>query len=242
MACLTEMKIHKPTIDVDNSDKADLAAAYDTCHEQYLACMLLRGACQARYSQLKNDLANNMTEGSDNYPKSIVDTTRMINKYKGAIRVHRIRDGDGDGVAFVQGGSLGRRKPKEVKEAQDADTSPNCWHCGKPGHHKNRCPDLAIKGIDNLNVAEWDDTHALFSTSGDAQEWGDGEAQECIGVHTCPTGDKDEGHLRCATTKPPVHQHVSKLRQHTIPQPPHERLRGGMGARGPQQLRVGHDD
>ena len=115
MTCLTEIKIHQPTINVDNPDKADLKAAYITCREQYLACMLLCGACQARYGQLKNDLANNMTKGPDNYPKSIIDATRMINEYKGAIRVHPIRDSNGNGLAFVQGGSSGCRKPKGAK-------------------------------------------------------------------------------------------------------------------------------
>ncbi len=33
----------------------------------------------------------------------------------------------------------------------------------------NRCPDLTIEGIDNLNVGELDEAHAFFSA----------EAQEC---------------------------------------------------------------
>jgi hypothetical protein len=180
-ACLAEMKRSDASIDVDDPDKVHLKAAYDTCREEYLACMLLRGACQARYGQLKNDLANDMMKGTDNYPKSMVDATRMLTEYKGAIRIHRIHNADGDGMAFVQGG--GRRKGKD-KEADGAgDSTPNCWHCGKPGHHKNRCPDLMIEGIDNLNVADCDDAHVMFSADGElqecdanAQEW---DAQEC---------------------------------------------------------------
>ncbi len=42
----------------------------------------------------------------------------------------------------------------------------------------NRCPDLAIEGIDNLNVDDLDDAHALLSAEG--QEC-DGELQECDG-------------------------------------------------------------
>ncbi len=60
----------------------------------------------------------------------------------------------------------------------------NCWHCGKPGHHKNRCPDLVIKGIDNLNVAIWGDAHTMFSADTESQECEisqecSDEAQEC---------------------------------------------------------------
>jgi hypothetical protein len=110
-ACLADMKKSYASIDVDDPDKPHLTAAYATCREEYLACMLLRGACQARYGQLKNDLANDMMKGTDNYPKSIVDATRMLTEFKGAIRVHRIHPVDGDGMAFVQGG--GRRKAKD---------------------------------------------------------------------------------------------------------------------------------
>ena len=61
--------------------------------------------------------------------------------------------------------------------------NPNCWHCNKPGHLRNSCPDLAVEGIDNLNIKEFDDAHALFSADalecdGELQEW-DNNAQEC---------------------------------------------------------------
>ena len=195
-ACLTEMKKSDASVDVDDPDKAHLKAAYATCRDEYLACMLLRGACQARYGQLKNDLANDMMKGSDNYPKTIVDATRMLTEYKCAIRVHRVPP-DGDGLAFVQGASGGRRKPKAKDDANEDDG--NCWHCGKPGHHKNRCPDLMVEGIDNLNVdvSGWDDAHALFSAGANAQEW-DSNAQECAGydVQECALVQKGSGGVR----------------------------------------------
>ncbi len=90
----------------------------------------------------------------------------MLNKYKGTVRVHRIRDPDGDGIAFLQGSGGGHGKSNKAKEKDgngDGNSTPNCWHCGKPGHHKNQCPKLVVEGIDNLNVNEWDDAHALFA-------------------------------------------------------------------------------
>ena len=119
-----------------------------------------------------------MMKGSDNYPKSIVDATRMLTEYKGGIRIHRIPNTDSDGMAFVQGG--GRRKAKEKEPNGDGDSTPNCWHCGKPGHHKNRCPDLMVEGIDNLNIEDFDDAHGMFSAGADIQEWG-ANAQEWNG-------------------------------------------------------------
>ena len=60
----------------------------------------------------------------------------------------------------------------------------NCWHCRKPGHYKNRCPDLVIEGIDNLNISTCGDAHTMFSTGTESQECEilqecSDEAQEC---------------------------------------------------------------
>ena len=52
------------------------------CREAYLSCMILRGSDNSRYYQLKTDLANDMTKGQDNYPKTIVETTRLLDDYK----------------------------------------------------------------------------------------------------------------------------------------------------------------
>ena len=55
----------------------------------------------------------------------------------------------------------------------------------------NRCPHLAIKGIDNLNVNELDDTHALFSA--EAQEC-DAELRECDGnAQECEFAQRGKG-------------------------------------------------
>ncbi len=51
-------------------DPAILKAATTTCREQYLSAMVLRGSDNSRFYQLKTDLANDMTKGTDNYPKT----------------------------------------------------------------------------------------------------------------------------------------------------------------------------
>ena len=154
---------------------AQLERAKADCCKAYLACMILRGADSNRYGPLKTELANDMTKGQDNYPKTMVEAKRLLNDYKTSIRVHRVRDDPGEGMAFVQDRGGGRRGGGGARPGRGMD-NPNCWHCNKPGHHMNSCPDLAVKGIDNLNIDELDDAHALFSA--DAQER-NGELQEC---------------------------------------------------------------
>ena len=50
------------------------------------------------------DLANDMTKGTNNYPKTMVETMQMLNDYKVSARqVQRQGQNTQEGVAFVQG-------------------------------------------------------------------------------------------------------------------------------------------
>ncbi len=62
-----------------NPDPQQLKKVEEIIREDYLSCMLLRGADSLRYQQLKNNLANDMAKGTDNYPKTIVETMRILN-------------------------------------------------------------------------------------------------------------------------------------------------------------------
>jgi hypothetical protein len=117
--------------------------------------MLLRGADNGRYFQLKVDLSNDMTKGTDNYPKTIVETMRLLTDYVPPPRLQRMRDPDGEGLAFVQGEGGALRGPKkDIK----------CFHCNRP-HYKSECPELKLldAGIQNLNIDNLSEEHSLFS-------------------------------------------------------------------------------
>ena len=72
-------------LDVATPDQ--VATAKADCREAYLACMLLRGADSIRYGALKTELANDMTKGQDNYPKTMVEAARLLNNYKVATHI-----------------------------------------------------------------------------------------------------------------------------------------------------------
>jgi hypothetical protein len=75
-----------------------------------------------------------MTQGNDNYPKTFVETLRLLTDYVPPPRLQRARDPDGEGLAFIQGDggtSCGLKSKGEVE----------CWHCGGP-HFKNEYPEL----------------------------------------------------------------------------------------------------
>jgi hypothetical protein len=54
--------------------------------------MLLRGADSTRYGRLKTELANDMTKGQDNYPKTMVEEARLMNDYKITARTQCAHD------------------------------------------------------------------------------------------------------------------------------------------------------
>ena len=168
-------------LDVATPDQ--VATAKADCREAYLACMLLRGADSIRYGALKTELVNDMTKGQDNYPKMMVEAARLLNDYKVATRFQRARNDPGEGMAFVQDRGGGRRAGggARASAARDPD-NPNCWHCNQPGHQMRRCPDLAVEGVDNFNIDETDDAHALFSAEDndvDDEFNASAEPQEC---------------------------------------------------------------
>ncbi len=126
-----------------------------------------------------------MTKGQDNYPKTMVEATRLLNDDKVTLRAQRARDNPGEGMVFVQDRRRGRRGGgggSRGLPARDPD-DPNCWHCGKPGHVIRRCPDLAVEGIDNFHIGDSNDAHARFSADiVEASENGGDpsrESQEC---------------------------------------------------------------
>ncbi len=113
---------------VDITGPTDDKKAEEVCRECYLLCMLLCGADNSRYHQLKVGLSNDMTKGTDNFPKTIVETMRILNNYVPPPRLQRLRDPDGEGLAFVQGEGRTSRGPKK----DSANKVVECWHCGRP--------------------------------------------------------------------------------------------------------------
>jgi len=142
--------------DVDTADCAAIIKAKEVCRECHLSCMLLCGTYNSRYFQLKVDLLNDMTKGTDNYPQTIVETMCLLTDYVPPQRLQHVRDPGGEGLAFIQGEGGTSRGPKSKGEVE-------CWHCGGP-HFKNKCPELVLldTGVQNLNIDDCSEEHNLF--------------------------------------------------------------------------------
>ena len=98
-----------------------------------------------------------MTKGTDNNPKTIFETMRLLTNYVPPPRLQRVRDPDGKGLAFIQGEGGTSRGPKSKGEIE-------YWHCVRP-HFKSECPELKLldTGVQNLNIDDCSKEHSLFS-------------------------------------------------------------------------------
>ncbi len=122
--------------------------------------MLLHGADNCWYYEFKLDLSNDMKKETNNLPKTMVKTMRMLTNYIPLPRLQHMRDPDGEGLAFIQGEGGASRGPKRDSTNKGEI---NCWHCSGP-HYRNECPKLKLldAGIQNLNIDNWDKKHSLF--------------------------------------------------------------------------------
>jgi hypothetical protein len=149
--------------DVGSADQEEVMKAEAIFSECYLSCMLLHGADNGRYFQLKVNLSNNMTKGANNFLKTIVKTMCLLTNYVAPPRLQRVRDPDGKGLAYVQGEGAALHGPKRDSANKGKI---KCWHCGG-AHYKNECPELRAldAGIQNFNIDDCDKEHNLFSAN-----------------------------------------------------------------------------
>ncbi len=146
--------------DINTADQEEIVKAKAVRQECYLSCMILHGADNSWYLQLKVDLLNDMTKETNNFPKMIVNTVRLLTNYVAPLRLQHACDPDGKGLAFVQveGGA-----PRGSKRDGANKRKINCWHCGGP-HYKSECPELKAldEGAQNFNIDVCNKEHNLF--------------------------------------------------------------------------------
>jgi hypothetical protein len=164
-------------------DAAEIKKALVVTRECYLSCMILQGSDNSRFYQVKTNLQNDMMKGTDNFPKTVVQTTHLLSNYKVPPRHVCAQEPDSKGVAFVQG----------AREKTPVIGTIDCWHCGKKGHYKTSCPKLQIdERVQNLSIEDSVQEHSLFSTDDNnemlqkeetgVRRWANGRPQNSSGL------------------------------------------------------------
>jgi hypothetical protein len=127
------------------------------CREEYLLCMILQGSDNTRFYQLKIDLVNCITMVQDHFPKTMVETQRLLNNCKTPPRQQCVKGSGSKGVAFLQ---------NEDNPAPSLIGTIKCWHRRKKRHYKSNCPELQVQelgvGMKNLSINICEEAHSLF--------------------------------------------------------------------------------
>ena len=97
-------------------------ARKESC-EEYLSCLFIRVADNARYKGLKTTLDNQFLLDKSAYPKELSQALKLLKTFKSTeLARPRPEPPAAGGVAFIQQGS------------------DQCFSCGKKGHHAHECP------------------------------------------------------------------------------------------------------
>jgi hypothetical protein len=105
--------------------------------ECYLSCMIPQGLDNSRFYQVKTNLQNNMTKGTNNFPKTVVQTTCLLSNYKVPPGHVPAQEPDSEGVQnlsiedSVQEHSL-FLTDNDYKMLQKEETSVRRWVNGWP--------------------------------------------------------------------------------------------------------------
>jgi hypothetical protein len=88
-------------VDVGLATEVERLAAQAQAKEKYLAVAFLNASDNSRYGKLLEDLENDFTKGTNNYPKTLTSAYNLMVNYKNyhkpASRIYN----DSDGVAFA---------------------------------------------------------------------------------------------------------------------------------------------
>ncbi len=69
-------------VDVNTPNADELKKALAVCCASYLLCMILQGSDNSRFYELKTDITDDMTKGQDDFPKTIIKATHLLNDCK----------------------------------------------------------------------------------------------------------------------------------------------------------------
>ena len=99
----------------------------------------------ANHDNLRQDLQNDFTKGSDQYPENRAQALMFLDRYSKSVTPVAASEG----TAFTQKSkgkkvskSANKKDAKNQDYDKDAFKDKNCYHCGKKGHPKSHCPNL----------------------------------------------------------------------------------------------------
>jgi hypothetical protein len=119
-----------------NADAAQLHGAEDAVLERVLACALPLRERQVLLRQLLEDLENDYTQGTDNYPATLQQAYTLLVHWKQDPRnlMHLMGEVT-DGVAFTNVGTKGAQQEGNAHGGRRNIADITCFNCRGKGHY-----------------------------------------------------------------------------------------------------------
>ena len=124
-------------------------AVREDAEEHYISYAFL---CQsgAQHGNLKVDLRNDFTTGSNGYPKTHQQTLHLLDKYSKTVVVPKMTSSEGSSFA-QKGGRGGRGSKGQATITFDKEywKDKTCSNCSKKGHPSSSCMKVAVANDDD---------------------------------------------------------------------------------------------
>jgi hypothetical protein len=102
----------------------------------------------AQHGNLKVDLRNDFTTGSNRYPKTHQQTLHLLDKYSKTVVVPKMTSSEGSSFAQKGGrGGRGRRGQATITFDKEYWKDKPCFNCGEKGHPSSSCMKAAVTSI-----------------------------------------------------------------------------------------------
>jgi hypothetical protein len=126
-------------------------AVREDAEERYISYAFLRQS-GAQHGNLKVDLRNDFTTGSNRYPKTRQQMLHLLNKYSKTVVVPKTTSSEGSSFAQKGGrGARGGRGRPTITFDKEYWKDKTCFNCGEKGHPSSSCTKVAIANDDDSN-------------------------------------------------------------------------------------------
>jgi hypothetical protein len=149
------LEAHKAAYTLLRPDEQE--AVRVSARERFLLYAFIKTS-NSKHNKIKDNLSNDYTKGSDNYPQTRLQALMLMDHYSKTPTAITTSEG----TAFAQSGKKKKKggnkekKPEAAKDPKDFDKEwwkdKECYRCGKKGHPASACSVKPLSNNDDKSI------------------------------------------------------------------------------------------